>query len=64
MGKNRSLDASPTSGSKMRSNQLGTVANISRTAKGQHTPDAIRQRGAIFHFSKANKSVYNRNLYR
>ncbi len=27
--------------------------------KGGHTPDAIRQRGVTFHFSKANESVYN-----
>ena len=26
---------------------------------GGHTPDAIRQRDVTFHFSKANKSVYN-----
>ncbi len=32
-------------------------------AKGRHTPDAIWQRGAIFHFSKRNKSVYNRKLW-
>ena len=31
--------------------------------KGRHTPDAIRQRCAIFQFSKANKSVYNRKLW-
>ncbi len=31
--------------------------------KGRHTPDAIRQRGTIFHFSKANKSVHNRKLW-
>ena len=30
--------------------------------KDRHTPNAIRQRGAIFHFSKANKSVDNRKL--
>ena len=28
-------------------------------SKGRHTTDAIRQRGVTFHFSKANKSVYN-----
>ena len=32
-------------------------------AKGPHRPDAISQRGAIFHFSKRNKSVYNTKLW-
>ena len=33
------------------------------TTCGQHTPDAIWQRGAIFHSSNRNKSVYNTKLW-
>ena len=32
------------------------VLCVYRKHKGGHTPDVIRQRGAIFHFSKENKS--------
>ena len=29
----------------------------------QHIPDATWQRGEIFHFSEANKPIYNRKFY-
>jgi hypothetical protein len=40
-------------------NVLGSLLKVLcvyRKHKGGHTPDVIRQRGAIFHFSKENKS--------
>ncbi len=40
-----------------------SASSDNRDLKGRHTPDAIQQRGAIFHFSKADKSVYNRKVW-
>ena len=39
-----------------------TFGHSHANSQGRHTLDAIRQRCAIFHLSKANKSVCNREL--
>ncbi len=39
-----------------------TSVQVAAIRVGPHTPNVIRQHGAIFHFSKANKSVDNRKL--